>query len=108
MLGADGVLVGSRFWASHEALVHANLKAAAAAAGGDDTLRNKVVDIVRGFDIWPKRYDIRSLKSATTDRWFGKEDELRAAVAAEGPRYANAWRRAMRKPSAPSSAKPSA
>jgi len=89
-LGADGVLVGTRFYASEEALVHPNLKAAAVSAGGDDTLRNKVVDIIRGFDIWPKRYDIRVLKSATTDRWFGKEDELRAAVGAEGPRYAEA------------------
>ena len=89
-LGADVVLVGTRFYASEEALVHPNMKAATVAAGGDDTLRNKVVDIVRGFDIWPKRYDIRSLKSATTDRWFGKEDDLRAAVAAEGPRYADA------------------
>ena len=89
-LGADGVLVGTRFYASEEALVHPNMKAATVAAGGDDTLRNKVVDIVRGFDIWPKRYDIRAMKSATTDRWFGREDELRAAVAAEGPRYADA------------------
>jgi nitronate monooxygenase len=89
-LGADGVLVGTRFYASEEALVHPNMKAAAVSAGGDDTLRNKVVDIVRGFDIWPNRYDIRAMKSATTDRWFGREDELRAAVGAEGPRYADA------------------
>jgi nitronate monooxygenase len=89
-LGADGVLVGTRFYASEEALVHPNLKTAAVAASGDDTLRNKVVDIVRGFDIWPKRYDIRAMRSATIDRWFGKEDELRANVAAEGPRYADA------------------
>jgi nitronate monooxygenase len=89
-LGADGVVIGTRFYASEEALVHPNLKSAAVQAGGDDTLRNKVVDIVRGFDIWPKRYDIRAMRSATTDRWYGKEDELRAAVATEGPRYADA------------------
>jgi len=81
VVGADGVLVGTRFYASEEALVHPNMKAATVSAGGDDTLRNKVVDIVRGFDIWPKRYDIRAMKSATTDRWSGREDELRAAVA---------------------------
>ncbi len=34
MLGADGVLVGTRFWASREALVHARQQEAALAATG--------------------------------------------------------------------------
>ncbi|HEY7690244.1 MAG TPA: nitronate monooxygenase [Dongiaceae bacterium] len=89
-LGADGVVAGTRFWASAEALVHPNLQAAGVAASGDDTLRTTVIDIVRGFTEWPKRYDNRVLKSATTERWSGKEDELRAGMAAEMPRYAEA------------------
>src|SRR5207248_1646501 len=39
MLGADGVLMGSRFWASDEALVPKTFQAAAVAAEGDDTVR---------------------------------------------------------------------
>lgn len=41
MLGADGVLVGSRFWASNEALVHPKMLQAAIVADGDDTLRKR-------------------------------------------------------------------
>ena len=89
-LGADGVLVGTRFWASEEALAHPNLQAAAVAASGDDTLRSRVIDIVRGLDFWPTRYDLRTLKSGATDRWHGRENELRAVADAEGARYAEA------------------
>ncbi len=89
-LGADGVVVGTRFWASEEALVHPNLQAAAVSASGDDTLRSRVIDMVRGLDFWPARYDLRTLRSAATDRWHGKEGELRAVAEAEVARYAEA------------------
>ena len=62
MLGADGVVVGTRFWASQEALVHPSLHAAALAAGGDDTVRQSVLDIVRGRP-WPARYTGRVLRN---------------------------------------------
>src|SRR5581483_7190621 len=45
MLGAEGVLVGSRFWASSDALVHATFQNRAVAANGDATIRTTVVDI---------------------------------------------------------------
>jgi len=89
-LGADGVVVGTRFLATDEALLHPSLKAAIVAATGDDTIRSKVIDILRGFDSWPDRYDNRTLRSAATDRWYGREDELRAAAASEMVSYAKA------------------
>jgi nitronate monooxygenase len=89
-LGADGVVIGTRFWASDEALVHPNLQAAGVTATGDETLRSSVIDILRGYDVWPERYDVRTLTSAATDRWYGKESELRAAVEPEATRYAEA------------------
>jgi nitronate monooxygenase len=92
-LGADGVVVGTRFWASDEALVHPNLKAAVVSATGDETLRSSVIDILRGYDTWPARYDVRTLRSAATDRWQGKESELRANVEPEVARYAEALAR---------------
>lgn len=76
-LGADGVVVGTRFWAAAEALVHPNVKAAGVQATGDDTLRTSTTDIVRERH-WPDRFDIRVVRNAFTDRWHGKEDELRA------------------------------
>ena len=90
VLGADGVVIGTRFWASTEALVHPNLHKAAVAAGGDDTLRARTIDIVRGLDSWPARYSLRTLRSETTDRWHGKDEELRAVAETEIKRYAEA------------------
>jgi nitronate monooxygenase len=87
-LGADGVVVGTRFWASEEALVHPNLQAAAVAATGDETVRSRVIDMLRGLDFWPARYDLRTLTSGATDRWHGKEGELRAVADVEMARYA--------------------
>jgi nitronate monooxygenase len=87
-LGADGVVVGTRFWASEEALVHPNLQAAVVSASGDDTLRSRVIDMMRGLDFWPARYDLRTLRSTATDRWHGKEAELRAVAESEIARYA--------------------
>jgi len=79
MLGADGVLVGSRFWASREALVPASFHAAAIAAGGDGTVRQSAADIVRGY-AWPPEFDARVLKNAFTERWHGRDEELRATA----------------------------
>ncbi|SDW89857.1 nitronate monooxygenase [Albimonas donghaensis] len=88
-LGADGAVVGSRFWASEECLVHPGLQAAAVAASGDDTLRTSAVDIARGRD-WPERFDIRVLRNGFTDRWHADPEGLRAAIGTEGPRWGDA------------------
>ena len=70
MLGADGVLMGSRFWASKEALVPASFQAAAIAAQGDDTIRTTVVDVVCKLD-WPHLFTARVLRTH-----FGREAAL--------------------------------
>lgn len=90
MLGADGVLVGTRFWASREALVHAGHHAAALAATGDGTLRTSLPDIARRLD-WPKPFDIRVAANAFTARWAGRDDELKAAIEDEAPAYRAAF-----------------
>ncbi|MEQ1615481.1 MAG: nitronate monooxygenase [Hyphomicrobiaceae bacterium] len=89
MLGADGVVVGTRFWAAREALVHSNMHAAALAASGDDTVRQSVTDIARGLQ-WPKRFDIRVVRNAYIQNWQGREDDLRSAGEDERARYAAA------------------
>ena len=90
VLGADGVVVGTRFWASDEALVHPNQQAAVVSATGDDTIRSDVVDIVKGYDIWPQRYNLRTLRSVVTDRWHGRAAELRTVADGEAARFAEA------------------
>jgi nitronate monooxygenase len=75
MLGADGVLMGSRFWASKEALVPASFQDAAIAAQGDDTIRTTVVDVVRKLD-WPHPFTARVLRTRFTMEWHGREAAL--------------------------------
>lgn len=82
MLGADGVLIGSRFWASAEALVHSAFQNAAIAADGDATIRTSVVDIVRKTD-WPKPFTARVMKNRFVSEWHGREDELAEPVVVE-------------------------
>lgn len=77
MLGADGVLVGSRFWASAESLAAPGMTDAAIAASGDDTIRSKVMDAARGLD-WPGRFTARVLKNPVTERWHDDPDGLAA------------------------------
>jgi nitronate monooxygenase len=89
MLGADGVVVGTRFWASKEALVPASLHDAALAASGDDTVRQSVLDIVRERP-WPARYTGRVLKNDFVREWLGREGELRDAKAEQTARYREA------------------
>jgi nitronate monooxygenase len=90
MLGADGVVVGSRLWASAEANVGARMHAAALLANGDSTLRSQVMDLARRLD-WPTRYTARVLKNAYTERWHGRERELMAVAEEEAAKYRKAW-----------------
>jgi nitronate monooxygenase len=90
MLGADGVLVGSRLWASEEANVGPRMHAAALAANGDDTIRSQVMDLARKLD-WPSRYTARVLKNDYIARWHGREAELMAVADAEAAKYRKAW-----------------
>jgi len=82
MLGADGVVMGTRFWASDEALVPPNHHEAGFSATGDDTLQSKVIDIVRGFD-WPERFNNRTLRNRFTDLWQDDYEGLRKDKAAQ-------------------------
>jgi len=88
MLGADGVLMGTRFYASIEAAGAAEAKKRIVAASGDNTIRSILFDIARG-NVWPAPYTGRLLQNNFADRWRGREAELlqtRGAV----ERYAQA------------------
>jgi nitronate monooxygenase len=93
MLGADGALVGSRFWASTEALVSESLQAAAIAADGDSTIRTTVVDIARRID-WPKPFTARVLRTRFAMEWHGREAKLAEpdTLTHEEARYWRAFR----------------
>jgi len=91
MLGADGVLIGSRFWASNEAVVHRSLQQRAITATGDDTVRTRVADIARGY-AWPAEFTGRLVGTRFVQEWHGREDQLTEdeTLARERRRYLSA------------------
>jgi nitronate monooxygenase len=86
VLGAAGALVGTRFYASKEALGHAAAKARLVESSGDATLRTTVFDLVRELD-WPARFTGRALANRLSATWHGREADLRTHVAEEHARY---------------------
>jgi nitronate monooxygenase len=90
VLGADGVLVGTRLWATVEANVADAMHAAAVAADGDATIRTSVPDIARRLD-WPERFTARVLRNSFTERWHGRESELRGAIEGVARDWAEGW-----------------
>jgi nitronate monooxygenase len=79
MLGADGIMIGSRLWASPECLIHPNHQRAALASDGDGTVRQTNADIARGYD-WPEEFTGRVLRTAFVARWQGREAKHRQAA----------------------------
>lgn len=75
MLGADGVLMGTRFWATREAQIHPAAKEKILPATGDETIRTRVYDIVRRR-AWPEGYTGRLMRNGFIARWHGHESEL--------------------------------
>lgn len=88
MLGADGVLIGSRFWATAEALVNPAFQKAAVAAEGDATIRTSVPDKLRKLD-WPESFSARVMRNRIISDWHGREGQLAEAaiIEREGARY---------------------
>ena len=80
MLGASGVLCGTAFYATAESLAHRNAKNEAIIASGDQTVKSRVFDIVRGYD-WPAPWTIRTLRNPFHDRWAGDFEGLRRTLA---------------------------
>lgn len=74
-LGADGVLLGTRFLATDEAPIEAAYKDAIVASAGDDTVITTLNDSLTGRD-WPGAW-VRMKRTPFVQRWLGREPELR-------------------------------
>ncbi|CUS13246.1 unnamed protein product [Tuber aestivum] len=66
-LGAEGVVLGTRFIASTESEAHAGLLGAVVGArdGGSGTVRTRLYDELRGTGDWPEQYDGRAIVNDT-------------------------------------------
>ena len=75
-LGAEGVLLGTRFLATEEAPVSDAYKSALVASDGHETLLSEVPDLLAGL-IWPGAHG-RVLRNRLIKRWTAREGQLRA------------------------------
>ena len=86
MLGAEGVVVGTRLYASTEAAGHVAAKQRIVEASGDDTVRGLIFDISRQ-NVWPAPFNGRCLVNEHASRWRGREVELMQNARTEALRY---------------------
>jgi len=89
MLGAGGAGVGTRLWASAEALTPKAHTDNAIGKSGDATIRTKALDALRGAP-WPREYSFRILRNKLTDNWADREDEAFRAFGSLSEKYAQA------------------
>jgi nitronate monooxygenase len=89
MLGADGVLVGTRFYASQEAAGVQAAKNRMVMATGDRTVRGIIFDIARR-NVWPAPYSGRVLRNDFSEKWHGRETDLLQQQDKEAERFAAA------------------
>src|SRR5205823_5447517 len=90
-LGADGVLLGTRFLATPEAPVPSGYKQAIIDSDGHDTILTEIPDIGSGR-VWPGAMS-RVRRNRFIERWAGREWELRQFRNEVGPQLATARQR---------------
>jgi NAD(P)H-dependent flavin oxidoreductase YrpB (nitropropane dioxygenase family) len=74
-LGAQGILLGTRFLATQESPLHPNVKQAIVESDGHDTQLSEISDIAAGL-VWPGAMT-RSRRNRFIERWAGREWALR-------------------------------
>ena len=75
MLGAEGVLLGTRFLATPEAPLPDAYKEAIVHSDGHDTLLTELPDVIAG-QVWPGAF-ARVLRTQFIQEWLGREGEVR-------------------------------
>jgi nitronate monooxygenase len=86
MLGADGVVMGTRFWASQESLAAGGAVDSAIRSDGDAAARSEIFDVLRRKN-WPEEYDFRALRNAMHREWEERIAELKDDPAGARERY---------------------
>lgn len=89
MLGASGVLLGTRFYASQECDGADEAKKRICDASSGSTTRGIVFDLSRN-NVWPAPFTGRTLINDHARRWTGHEVELLQSVTAVAAEYAAA------------------
>lgn len=92
MLGADGVLVGTRFITARESEAPEGFRQAIISADGDATMKSNSVDVVRKR-YWPNpEFVVRVLKNSFVSKWHGREREIEKSIDVEFARFWDAFK----------------
>lgn len=91
-LGAQGALMGTRFYASEESAGTNEQKQLIVEALSEETVRTRVFDYARGFN-WPQPYTGRALKNDFYKKWHQQSDMFNKITAAEKEFYNKAVQR---------------
>jgi nitronate monooxygenase len=79
-LGCDGVVFGTRLWATHEAMGKRIFKETLVRSSCDDTIRTQVFDQIGNSYLpvnWPYPYDSGGvIHNKTSKKWHGKYEQL--------------------------------
>jgi nitronate monooxygenase len=89
MLGASGVLLGTRFYASQECDGAEEAKKRICFASSGNSVRGIIFDLSRN-NVWPAPFSGRCLINDHARRWIGREVELLQNVSAVAADYAAA------------------
>jgi nitronate monooxygenase len=89
MLGASGVLLGTRFYASQECDGAEEAKRRICAASNGNSVRGIIFDLSRN-NVWPAPFTGRCLINDHARRWMGREVELLQNISAVAAEYAAA------------------
>jgi nitronate monooxygenase len=89
MLGASGVLLGTRFYASIECDAEEEAKRRICSASSGNTVRGVVFDLSRSI-FWPAPFTIRAIANDHSRRWTGREVELIQNMSVVAAEYAAA------------------
>jgi NAD(P)H-dependent flavin oxidoreductase YrpB (nitropropane dioxygenase family) len=87
-LGAEGVLLGTRFMATPEAPIHPNFKQAIVKSDGHDTVLTEIPDLA-SQRVWPGAMS-RAQRNQFIERWAGREWALRQNATEIGKQVAAA------------------
>jgi nitronate monooxygenase len=92
MLGAEGVLMGTRFITAKESEAPEGFRQAIVSADGDATMKSNSVDVVRKR-YWPNsEFVVRVLKNAFVNKWHGREREIERSIEIEFERFWTAFK----------------
>jgi NAD(P)H-dependent flavin oxidoreductase YrpB (nitropropane dioxygenase family) len=87
-LGAEGVLLGTRFMATPEAPIHGNFKQVIVKSDGHDTVLTEIPDLV-SQRVWPGAMS-RAQRNRFIERWAGREWAIRQNASTLGKELAAA------------------